>query len=170
MNAVDYLLLVILLVSLVLGFYRGFLRETIALLSWLVGIWLAWHYAYLVVPYLAGLLQQSPWNIWVGRFLIFISMLVLGWIIANIVSHFVHQSGLGQTLDRILGVLFGAIRGAVVIAIMVMLGVQVQLDRSQWWRASHLMPTAVKLSGWVRGFAESAVKHDKTQPEAAVEA
>ncbi len=170
MNAIDYLLLAILLVSLVLGFFRGFLRESISLLSWLGGLWLSWHYAYLVEPYLAGMLKESPWNIWAGRLFLFVAILVLGWIIAGIASYFVHQSGISLTLDRMLGVLFGAIRGAVVIAILVMLGLQVQLDRSHWWRVSHFMPMAVEVSGWIKGFAESAVKYQKAQSEVAVEA
>ena len=170
MNAIDYLLLVILLVSVVLGFYRGFLRESIALLSWLGGLWLAWHYACLVVPHLEGVLRQSPWNIWAGRLFIFVALLMLGWLISAIVNHFVHQSSLSLTLDRTLGVLFGAIRGLVVIAIMVMLGLQVQLERSPWWKASKFMPIAVQVSGWVKGFADSAINTQELQSEEAIEA
>lgn len=170
MNAIDYLLLVVLLVSVILGFYRGFLRESIALLSWLGGLWLAWHYAYLVVPHLEGILRQSPWNIWAGRLFIFVTLLMLGWGVSAIVAHYAHQSSLSLALDRTLGVLFGAIRGVVVIAIIVMLGLQVQLERSSWWKSSKFMPIAVQVSGWVKGFAESAVNEQKLKFEEAIEA
>jgi membrane protein required for colicin V production len=170
MNAIDYLLIAILLVSLFLGFFRGFLNEAIALISWLGGLWLAWHYAYMVVPHLGGLVKQAPWNIWTGRLLIMLSVLVLGWLIAGIASYFAHQSGISLMLDRLLGVLFGVIRGLVIIAIAVMLALQVQLDRTDWWRGSRFMPIAVEVSGWIKGFADSAVKREKAQPDAAVEA
>ena len=38
------------------GAIRGFLRESVALLGWLVGLWLAWRYAGRVEPYLGGAL------------------------------------------------------------------------------------------------------------------
>ena len=57
-----------------------------------------------------------------------------------------------------------------IIAIAVMLALQVQLDRTDWWRGSRFMPIAVEVSGWIKGFADSAVKREKAQPDAAVEA
>ena len=41
MNLVDYLIIVVLLASIVLGAVRGFVREAVGLLSWLGGVWLA---------------------------------------------------------------------------------------------------------------------------------
>jgi membrane protein required for colicin V production len=158
MNFIDYLILIVLLVSLLLGFFRGFLSEAIGLISWLGGLWLAWHYAYLLEPHLGGLLSEPPFATWAARLLILLAVLVLGWLIAGIASYFAHQSGISLMLDRLLGVVFGLIRGMVLIAIVVMLGKQVQLDRTDWWRASRFMPPASEVSDWVKGFADSAVK------------
>lgn len=83
---------------------------------------------------------------------------MLGWLVAGIASYFAHQSGISLMLDRLLGVLFGLIRGVVLISIAVMLGTQVQLDRTDWWRASRFMPVASEVAGWVKAFADSAVK------------
>ncbi|MGE0189859.1 MAG: CvpA family protein [Steroidobacteraceae bacterium] len=171
MNFIDYLFLAILLVSLFLGFFRGFLSEAIGLISWLGGLWLAWHYAYLVEPHLGGLVGDPPLSLWTSRLLILLAMLALGWLIAGIASYFASQSGISLMLDRLLGVLFGVIRGLVVIAVAVMLGLQVQVDRTDWWRGSHFMPMAVEVSGWIKGFADSAVKsHQQAQSAATAEA
>jgi membrane protein required for colicin V production len=168
MNFIDYLLLAILLISLFLGFFRGFLSEAIGLISWLGGLWLAWHYAYLVEPHLGGLLSHPPLSIWASRMLILLGVLVLGWLVAGIASYFARQSGISLMLDRMLGVLFGTIRGLVIISVGVMLGLQVQLDRTDWWRGSRFMPIAVEVSGWIKGFADSAVKaRQQAQSDAA---
>jgi uncharacterized membrane protein required for colicin V production len=53
---------------------------------------------------------------------------------------------------------------------MVMLGLQVQLERSPWWKASKFMPIAVQVSGWVKGFADSAINTQELQSEEAIEA
>lgn len=171
MNFIDYLILAVLLVSLFLGFFRGFLGEAISLISWLGGLWLAWHYAYLIEPYLGGLIAQPPLNTWAARTIMLLAVLVTGWLLAGVVTYFAHQSGISLMLDRLLGMLFGLIRGVVLVAIIVMLGIQVQLERTEWWQGSRFMPIAVEVSGWVKGFADSAVSERRqTQSETTAEA
>ena len=157
MNFIDYLILIVLLVSVVLGFFRGFLREAIGLLSWLGGLWLAWHFAYTLEPYLGGQLAKAPFNVWAARGILLLSCLVIGWLVGNIVSYFMTQSGLSLMLDRLIGVLFGFIRGVVLVAVAVLLAREVDLQESSWWRASYILPHATEVSSWVKGFAESGV-------------
>jgi membrane protein required for colicin V production len=157
MNFIDYLILAIVLLSLFVGYFRGFIGEAISLISWLGGLWLAWHYAHLIEPHLGGLIAQPPFSTWAARTLILLAVLVIGWIIGGIVSYFANQSGISLMLDRLLGILFGAIRGVVLVAIFVMLAKQVQLDRTSWWNSSRFMPIAAEVSDWVKGFADSAV-------------
>ena len=80
MNFIDYLILIVLLASVVLGFFRGFLREAIGLLSWLGGLWLAWHFAYLLEPYLGGQLAKAPFNMWAARGILLLGCLVIGFL------------------------------------------------------------------------------------------
>ena len=171
MNFIDYLILAVLLVSVFLGFFRGFLTEAISLICWLGGLWLAWHYAYLLEPHLGGVLADPPLNTWAARTILFVSVLVLGWLVTGIVTYFAHQSGISLMLDRLLGVLFGGIRGIVLIAVAVMLARQMQLDRTDWWQKSRFMPVASEVASWVKGFADSAVaQHRQTQSEVAARA
>ena len=171
MNLIDYLILAVLLISLFLGFFRGFLGEAISLISWLGGVWLAWHYAYLIEPHLGGLIAEQPLNTWAARTIMLLAVLVTGWLIGGVVTYFAHQSGISLMLDRLLGMLFGVIRWVVLVSITVMLGKEVQLDRTGWWQDSRFMPFAVEVSGWVKGFADSAVSERRqTQPETAAEA
>ncbi|MSR01114.1 MAG: CvpA family protein, partial [Gammaproteobacteria bacterium] len=55
MTLIDYFIIAILLISAGLGFMRGFFREITLLLSWIISLWLATHFAYLIEPLLA------PW-------------------------------------------------------------------------------------------------------------
>ncbi len=163
MNFIDYLILFTLLISVLLGFFRGFLREAIGLLSWLGGLWLAWHFAYLVEPQLGGQLSKEPYNLWAARGILLLSCLVIGWLVGNIVGYFMTQSGLSLMLDRVIGVLFGFIRGAVLVAVVVLLAREVDLQESSWWKRSYLLPMATEISTWVKGFADSAVKDSKPE-------
>jgi membrane protein required for colicin V production len=156
MNAADYLVIIVLSISLVLGTIRGFMREAIALLAWLGGIWLAWRYAEFLGPYLGGLLAGEPQRTWIGRGAILAGVLLVGWIIGGVVSYFVQQSGLSLTIDRLLGGVFGTFRGVVLVALTVMVATVVQLNEVTWWKQSKLLPYAETVSGWISGFAASA--------------
>jgi membrane protein required for colicin V production len=156
MNAADYLVIIILAVTLVLGTIRGFMREAIALLAWLCGVWLAWRYADLVAPYLGGLLAHEPQRTWVGRAAILGGVMLFAWIVGGVLSYFIHQSGVSVTVDRALGGIFGLLRGVTLIALAVMLARVVQLDEVKWWKRSQLLPYAETVSHWIGEFADSA--------------
>lgn len=170
MNVADYLMLAVLVISLVFGFFRGFLRESVSLIAWLGGLWLAWHFAHRVEPHLGGLVEHPPASLWVARALILFAVLIIGWIVGSILSYFIHQSGVSLMLDRLLGTIFGLIRGVVLVSIAVILAQLIQLDSTPWWKKSRLMPAAVEVSGWIRTFAETAMSQMKEQSRAAAEA
>jgi membrane protein required for colicin V production len=158
MNAADYVILSALAISLIFGMIRGFMREAIGLLGWLGGIWLAWRYSHLVTPFMGGLVGEEPQRTWVARAIVVVVVLLIAWLIAGILSYFIHQSGLSLMLDRLLGGLFGLLRGLVLVSLVVMLAQVVQLDQVKWWKQSTLMPHAVTVSQWISGFAESALE------------
>jgi membrane protein required for colicin V production len=154
MNGADYLILAILVISLLLGFFRGFMREAVSLIAWLGGIWLAWRFAYLVEPHLGGLVADPPASTWVARALILVGVILVGWLVASLLAYLI-RPGLSLVIDRLLGLFFGLVRGAVVLAVLVMLGQLAELDDVDWWRESRLMPHVVDFSGWVQAFADA---------------
>jgi membrane protein required for colicin V production len=158
MNGADYLILGVLLLSTLLGMVRGFVREAIALLAWLGGLWLAWRYAPALEPLLGGAIGQPPVSTWVARIVIVLGVLIVGWFVAGALGYFLRHSGLSVMVDRLLGMVFGFVRGAVVVAVFVLLGQFVELNRVDWWRRSHLMPYASELAGWLQTFAETGMQ------------
>jgi len=158
MNGADLLILSVLIISVLLGLARGFVREAIAVLAWLGGLWLAWRYAPLLEPALGGAVGEPPVSTWTARALIVLLVLIVGWLLAAILSHLLRHSGLSILVDRVLGGCFGFIRGAVVIAVFVLLGQFVELTKVEWWRESSLLPYAVEIASWIQTFAETGMK------------
>lgn len=154
MNGADYLILAVLVVSMLLGFFRGFLREAISLIAWLGGAWLAWRYAPLVEPYLGGALAHHPAKVWVARTLIMVAAVLAGWLLAALLGYLI-RPGLSLVVDRLLGMFFGVIRGAVILAVLVILAQLVKLDEVDWWKESRMMPKIVDLASWVQAFADA---------------
>jgi membrane protein required for colicin V production len=155
MNGADYLILTILLVTTLLGLTRGFLRESVALLAWLGGLWLAWRYAHLLTPHLGGLLGQEPARTWAARALVMTLVLLAGWFVGALLSHLARQSALSALVDRLMGLFFGLAKGLVLISVLIIVGQLVRLDQVQWWQHSRLMPFATEVSRWIRNFAET---------------
>ena len=157
MNGADYLILGVLVLSMLLGLLRGFVREAIGVISWLGGLWLAWRYAHALEPFLGGAIGEPPVSTWAARTIIVIGVLVIGWIVAGILSYALRHSGLSELVDRLLGLVVGFIRGAVVVAVFVLLGHFVQLTQTSWWKTSRLMPYASEAAGWLQSFAETGM-------------
>jgi len=157
MNGADYLILGVLAFSMLLGLFRGFVRESIALLAWLGGLWLAWRYASHIEPLFREALD-SPASTWAARAVIVIAVLIVGWLLAAILSYFLRHSALSVMVDRLLGTFFGVLRGAVVIAVVVLLAQFAQLQQTNWWKSSRLLPYAVECAGWIQTFAETGME------------
>jgi membrane protein required for colicin V production len=157
MNGADYLILGVLFLSMLLGFIRGFVREAIGVIAWLGGLWLAWRYAPAVEPLLAGRVGDPPVSTWAARTLIVLAVLIVGWIVAGLLSYLLRHSGLSIMVDRLLGLVTGFVRGAVVVAVFVLLGQFVQLTSTSWWKRSLLVPYASEAAGWLQSFAETGM-------------
>lgn len=157
MNGADYLILGVLFLSMVLGFIRGFVRESIGVIAWLGGLWLAWRYAPMVEPLLAGRVGDPPVSTWAARTLIVLAVLIVGWIVAGLLGYLLRHSSLSIMVDRLLGLATGFVRGAVVVAVFVLLGQFVQLTSTSWWKGSRLLPYASEAAGWLQSFAETGM-------------
>jgi membrane protein required for colicin V production len=156
MDGADHIFAIILLVSGAIGFFRGFIRESISLLAWLVGLWLAWHFAYVVNPWLGGALTEPGVREWTGRAIVLLVVLLIGALTGSIVSHFMRRATGIAAVDRTLGAAFGLMRGAVIIGLLVLAGRAVELDREPWWGRTKSMPAATAVANWIERYARPA--------------
>jgi len=167
MTTVDYILAATVLLSVLFGVARGFLREAVALLGWLVGLWLAWRYAYVLEPYLGGYLAGNELQEWVARGLVLLAVVVGSWMLGALLSYLVQRSGLTLGVDRLLGAVFGLVRGAVIVGFAVMLGQAAGLGVEPWWRESRVMPFGEEMASVLRGYVETGRKYVSENPSEA---
>ena len=112
MNSTDYLVIAAIVLSAGVGAARGFLREAIAVAAWLIGLLIAWHFSDLIAPHLGGLLAQSDVRPWAARIIIMLLVLLFAAALGAVLGHFVRLS-IFSGMDRLLGFLFGLVRGLV---------------------------------------------------------
>ncbi|MGH8133426.1 MAG: CvpA family protein [Steroidobacteraceae bacterium] len=149
MNTTDYLVIAAIVISAILGTARGFLREAVALASWIIALFIAWHFSDLIEPHLGGLLAGSSVKPWAARVIIVLLVLLLGALIGATLAHFVRLS-IFSGMDRLLGFAFGVLRAVVLFGVFVILGQLLKLDGEPWWRHSALMPYGESVANGLR--------------------
>jgi membrane protein required for colicin V production len=149
MNSTDYLIIALMAVSCIAGAMRGLLREVISLLTWLLGVLLAWHFGEVLEPHLGGALAGTAVRPWAARALIFLAVLVVGTTVGAVMNHFVRLS-IFSTMDRMLGLVFGALRACVALGLAAIVCHAVHVDDEGWYRHSTLMPYAARAGSILR--------------------
>jgi membrane protein required for colicin V production len=157
MVTLDYIILAIVLISAIAGLIQGFLREACSLVTWVLGVWLAWKLGPMLAPHLGGALRAAPYGMWAGRAIVFIAVLVIGAIVGATVNHFVRLS-MFNGLDRLLGFLLGILRGVVIVGVVVILAQAVRLDSESWWKKSRLVHVAEPVAGMLRAIVGDRLK------------
>lgn len=149
-NAVDWLIVVVLSVSVLLSLWRGFTREAISLAGWVA----AFVFANLFAAQLASLLSAwiaSVTGAYVVAFaLLFIGTLIVARLLAYLGRQVVRATGL-SLLDRLLGTVFGFARGVIIVLVAAYLLQQVVPPQNlRWLHESRLMPHIDMLVQWVQ--------------------
>jgi membrane protein required for colicin V production len=149
MNATDYVIIAALVLSAIVGAARGFLREAVAVVSWVIALFLAWHFSDLIAPHLGGLMADSQVRPWAARVIIVALVLLLGAGVGALLAHFVRLS-IFSGADRLLGFAFGVLRAWVLLGVFVILGQLLRLQDEPWWRHSLLIPYGESIANGLR--------------------
>jgi membrane protein required for colicin V production len=138
MALIDWLILVILLVSVLSAARNGFFLEVFSLAGALLGLVLAsWNYQRLL-PWIARWIQNLAAAEAVSFLLIALGVMILAGLLGRVIRWSVHSIGLGWA-DRFLGAVFGLVKGAVLITIAVLV-VAAFFPHASWLRKSRLAP------------------------------
>ena len=152
MTVFDLVVIAVVMISALLAFIRGVVREVIALAAWIVALILAFRYA----GDLAGLFTGVQWSPAVMQVIafavVFIGVLIAGGLIAVTLSRAVRAAGLGP-VDRLLGGAFGLARGVVLVLLGILVGGLTSLPRNDWWQnatlAAPLVAAALEFRDWL---------------------
>lgn len=145
MNWADFAIIAILVLSGLLSLRRGFVKEALSLVVWLVAFFVAMTYREPMSLLLADVISTPSLRILAAFAALFIATLIVGGLINHLISQLVVITGLSGT-DRFIGFLFGVLRGVVVVlAIVLMLPGFVPIDQDSWWQSSVLIPQFLQL-------------------------
>ena len=137
MTWLDYTVITIAVLSALLGWWRGLVYEVLSLLGWIAAILVARLFAASIVPYMPAVLGAEAARTAMAYAALFIGTLIIGGIVAWSLSKLVKFVGLGW-LDGLLGVLFGMVRGVLIVLALALLAGMTGLPKEQSWRDAWL--------------------------------
>jgi membrane protein required for colicin V production len=158
MTPVDYLIVLVLVVSAGVGFWRGFVKEALSLLTLLVAIWLAWRFSALIEPKLSNWAADQEVRVWIARGLIFALALILGGVVSWMARQLIRHTGLSG-IDRMLGGAFGVARGILIVGLLVLALDFLDLDQDGWWQTARFRPYAEQVAAAVKKYAELGTRY-----------
>jgi len=152
---IDYVILGIVGISVLMGAWRGFVKEALSLAAWLLGFWVALAHWRGLAAWLSAYVDSPGAAAVVAFAILLIGVLLVGGVINHFVAKGMEKAGL-QAYDRALGALFGVLRGCAVVAIVLLFTGLLHADRSDAWRRSQLVPFFGPLVGWLRGHLDES--------------
>lgn len=137
-SAFDAVLLGLLLLSVALGAWRGLVFEVLSLAGWVLAWWLAGRQAEATGQWLGVGEAGSVWRTAVGYTVSFVVVLLACALLARLVRALIAITPL-TVPDRLLGALFGFLRGAVLLLVLVTVVGWSPLTAQPWWRQSRVV-------------------------------
>jgi len=168
MNALDYAILVVLLLSVLIGVVRGAVREIVNVVGWVAGFIAAQTFTPDLVPYFSDWMVDPAIRHVVAWILIFFCVVISISVIGSLIAEGVRKLGLG-TLDRIVGAAIGALRGALVLLLLTLAAGLTTFPRATIWKEASLTPWLETAALYVRSLLPEnlakRIQYGRTPPQ-----
>ena len=135
MAVVDIFLLLVLLISVVIGLWRGLVYEVLSVAGWVAAFFLAQWYAGAAAARLPLGETAEPLRHAAGFVVVFIVTVFAAGLLAWLVKKAVESVGL-RPIDRVLGAAFGLLRGLVLLLALALVVHMTPLKQQEGWKAS----------------------------------
>ncbi|MFY9180267.1 MAG: CvpA family protein [Venatoribacter sp.] len=149
MAVIDLIILGVLAVSTLISLWRGFIREALSLVIWVAAFLVARMFSGNLAILLGGLVETNSLRWLLSFAILFLGTVVVGTMLNFLISKFIHATGLAG-LDRTLGMVFGFVRGLVIL-VAVVYGLKFTVAvQDDWWQQSIFIPFLSTLADWAQ--------------------
>ncbi len=146
MTGIDIIIILALIVSAAISFFRGFYREFFSLAVWIGAVFLTLAFSANFATLLPESIESPQARLGISATILFFGTVLVGslgsWLAMNVVG-----SRRAKKFDRIAGVLFGLARGVFIVTVLVLLAnLSPTIEQELWWRDSAILPGVQQLA------------------------
>ena len=150
LNVTDWFIIVVLTASGLISLSRGFTKELLSLFLWVMAFIAAITLGYMVTPKINEFIGNSEVSKILSYISIFLISIVLGGFLIKFISKLIKWSG-ASGVDRFLGVLFGLLRGLVVLFVIFIL-LPSSIENTNFINESKIAPYIEKYAPAIETF------------------
>ncbi|AXQ15563.1 MULTISPECIES: CvpA family protein [Shewanella] len=151
---IDYAIIIVIGLSTLISLIRGFAKEAMSLVVWFAAFFIASQFYQDLAVHITQINDEVLRN-GVAIAILFIVTLIVGALVNYLIGQLVSKTGLSGT-DRILGLCFGALRGALIVsAILFFMDAFTGAPKTDWWQGSQLVPEFGVVIQWFFDYLEN---------------
>lgn len=138
MTVADISILIVIAISMLLGLWRGLVKEAFSLLAWVAAVFVAGFFSAPLADLMTNVLENATVRRVLASAILFILVMFAGTLLGNFMSKLSTAIGL-KGVDRVLGSLFGVLRGMIIVLLVLFLTTPFEFSQS-WYQESILVP------------------------------
>jgi membrane protein required for colicin V production len=157
----DIAILIIIAFSSLISLLRGFVREALSLVVWIAAFWVGITFSDVMSNLLITWISDELLNKLASFALLFLLTLAVGGVTNYFVGLLIKKTGLSGT-DRVVGVLFGLLRGGLVVTVLLLMLGYTTIKESDWWEESIFISHFEPWVEWMEVKVETVVGFSKS--------
>ena len=147
----DGIVTIVISLSALISWIRGFIREILSLLAWVGAFIVALTFSHRLADLLAAYIKTPSVRTIIASALLFIVTFMLISLINFGSTFLINRVGLSG-VDRVCGAFLGIGRGVLVVSLMLLLTKLTPLPQDPWWQHSILIPKFEPIENWLKSF------------------
>lgn len=149
MTGIDYAFIAVIIISTLFSLLRGFIKEAISLGSWIVAMWVSVTFASSLSGFMPAGIENPAFRLGLSFVALFVMTLILGVMVNILLGQIINRTGL-SSVDRALGMVFGLLRGVLIVTVFVMLASLTAIQDQSIWQSSELVPRFQAFASWLQ--------------------
>lgn len=152
---IDYAIIGVIALSTLISLVRGFIKEALSLVIWALAFFVASTFYQDLATFITQIDEPMLRNA-AAIAALFVATIITGSLVSYLIGMLVQKSGLSGT-DRVLGLVFGGMRGVLIVtAILFFMDAFTPASQADWWAQSILIPEFKVVIEWFFEYLKSS--------------
>jgi len=139
-NVFDIILILLLAVFTGVGVWRGFVRELVSFITWIVACVAAWMFSGRLASLFESVAREGELRQMLAFITVFAAVFVIGIAIGYLLNKVVNRYAGLRTFNRVSGGAVGMLRGVALVVILFLLAGLTSFPQRSWWKDAALAP------------------------------